>query len=87
MKHSRSIDLSNPESPFQYDTWKLDAVPEWYHLGAHCSACGHRNILDRWELERRLGKGIYLARVRERLRCTACGERSQIGLFVHLIER
>jgi hypothetical protein len=83
MKHRRGIDLGGAEPPglTDLDGWRLDGLQEWDLLGAHCLACGHRNILDRWELQRRLGKATYLAGIRQKLRCTACGNHGSIALF------
>ncbi|MCZ8158336.1 MAG: hypothetical protein O9256_00330 [Rhizobiaceae bacterium] len=78
MKHRRGIDLVPEVSDAgQLIYTTLGMLPEFYVLGCRCRECGHQSMVDRWEIARRYGKGVYIGSLGSRLTCTKCGVRGK----------
>ncbi len=83
MKHDRGIDLGRPQRDSIAYLGPLvdpihttfDDLPEWHALGVTCPKCEREAWLDRWEAERKWGKGAYIGSLTLRLRCRGCGNR------------
>ncbi|MGV1944862.1 MULTISPECIES: hypothetical protein [unclassified Agrobacterium] len=82
MKHRRGINLVPDsfrviyEGTVSRDLYPtLDSYPEWYVFGGRCSRCEREGWVDRKDLTRRFGSGIYLTHLRPKLRCMKCGNK------------
>jgi hypothetical protein len=60
----------------------LGTLEEWYVLLGNCYACDHIGLLDRWELQRRLGRDTRIKALEVRLVCTRCGNRNHNGFCI-----
>lgn len=60
----------------------LGTLEEWYVLLGNCYACDHIGLLDRWELQRRLGRDTRIKALEHRLACTKCGNRLFNGFCI-----
>lgn len=65
----------------------LGSLAEWYTLFGNCYACDHIGHIDRWELQRRLGKECRIKALEERLVCTKCGNRRFNGFAIAKAKR
>jgi hypothetical protein len=91
MKHKRGIDLLEEAEPREkfgglslndlfaareaVKAVSFGDLPEWYLVGAECTACGHNAWVDRWELERRFGKDLKVVDSQQQLVCRNCRAR------------
>lgn len=91
MKHSKGIDLApdagaaGAAGQLIYTT--LGALPEWYTLGCRCRSCGHQANVDRWELSRRFGTGVYIGSLGSLIRCSKCRKRGDADWLVGKLPR
>ncbi|RWP84913.1 MAG: hypothetical protein EOR12_27160 [Mesorhizobium sp.] len=60
----------------------LGTLEEWYALLGNCYACDHIGMIDRWELQRRLGRDARIKALEVRLVCTRCGNRHHNGFCI-----
>ncbi|WP_136617088.1 MULTISPECIES: hypothetical protein [Mesorhizobium] len=60
----------------------LGSLAEWYVLFGNCYACEHIGMIDRWELQRRLGRDTRIKALEVRLVCTKCGNRDHNGFCI-----
>ncbi|OLP44756.1 hypothetical protein BJF95_09770 [Rhizobium oryziradicis] len=93
MRHRRGIDLtvgnndnlppkpSGIKVPERDHSATLADLPQWYVIGGKCGRCGNVSLLDRWELERKLGKFRSIISMEPLLRCSRCGN-NQNNSFV-----
>jgi hypothetical protein len=51
-------------------------------LLGNCYACDHIGMLDRWELQRRLGRDTRIKSLEVRLVCTRCGNKEHNGFCI-----
>ena len=80
MKHRRGINLGSHETVYlgplldpAHTTF--EDIPEWHAIGAHCSKCEREAWLNRFELERKWSRNVYLGSLTHRLRCRGCGSK------------
>ncbi|BCH07379.1 hypothetical protein MesoLj131c_16370 [Mesorhizobium sp. 131-3-5] len=60
----------------------LGTLEEWYVLLGNCYACDHIGMLDRWELQRRLGRDTRIKSLEVRLVCTRRGNKEHNGFCI-----
>lgn len=89
MKHARGIALFSEVEYRQTsrETFALRDLQGWYALHGKCTSCGHIRSLDRWELERRFGRGTPVIALMPHLRCTKCGNRANNVFCVSKMQR
>lgn len=88
MKHRRGVDLLPDVSDAgQLIYTTLGMLPEFYVLGCRCRACGHKAMVDRWEIARKYGKGVYIGSLGSRLSCSKCGARGNSQWLVGKLPR
>jgi len=83
MKHRRGIDLGRQEKggitylePLKEPAHTVfEDLKEWIALGASCPSCEREAWLDRWELQRKYGKGAYIGQLTQWLRCRGCNNK------------
>jgi hypothetical protein len=69
------------------DKVTLGTLEQWYVLGGRCAKCGHKGWIDRWEEQRKRGKGVYVASLAAFLKCTGCQNRNGNSLTLGKLKR
>jgi hypothetical protein len=67
--------LSVARDKFYFDV-RFDDIPPDYILGGTCFVCCRKGPIDRVRAEKRHGATALLAKIDDRLRCIACGNRT-----------
>lgn len=60
----------------------LGSLAEWYVLFGNCYSCDHIGLIDRWDLQGRLGKDCRIKSLESRLVCSKCGNRRFNGFCI-----
>jgi len=80
-KHEISVATFAPDG--NYFSVRFAMIPAWWVLGGICIACRRIGEVDRFDIERRHGRGALVHVVGEKLRCTRCGERGRCMFILH----